>query len=1034
MPFKKTEKGVVWENPGRIDPKDFLLRLKEDKKTPAVPESIQTHLSHLIQSAINSSDRLQESNVQVRQSISSIVQKGIQPVDIIIPVFNGVHVLRTCLDSIVQRTKWPHKITIVDDASSDPYTKKYLDQIPNTLATVLTQKKNKGFAASVNKGIRNTTNPYVCILNSDVIVTEGWLTKQILALESDERNMITNPCTNNTALINVPMQENFSYLEMNAALEQLSSRRYPEIMPTGFCFTLKRKLIDAIGPFDEGFAHGYGEETSFWMATISRVNDGEYSKWRAVLTDDAYLFHERGSSFSSLGNEKHLSLRQIGSSRFHTIWPGFKQWQKSFDVEEIMNPLRKKIPLGYKNQDSPYNISFVVHSTGISGGMAVITDIVNEFVERGINVNLSLIKRKRDSKAPSIGNLRVAPTIFNSYADFVKNFKDRVFSKGIIVASTAELVPPVWELEGDYKKVLFAQSYDLELVENLEEETKEVLKKIYKEVPYIITGSSWIDKKIQSTYKRNTLGFVRPGINQDLFHFGDRNRGDDRPTVLFSINNSYPFKGANRGIKVAKALVDICKRNNKEIRILAYGPISVASCPEIIGLGTVSQTYLSKLLTTEVDIFCDPSLIHSYGLPGLEALACGVTPAVWDNKGIHEYASEKEAIILPQNAPSGAMASKIYDELFIPTKTELKSIQRRSGCVEDFIDKIETEFKLKQRRKTVNIITPHLRKHGGPTTILKTAELLQKSGHDVWLYTIYPDINLEVIRDTKVPIHVDWQNLRPSDVLITNSDNEHNKNFSSTSKAKKKIMLKLSHNARFQKLEDTSLTYKWDNIITSSSWLKEACEKPLVDQGWTHPPAKATRVGWYHYSHEIFSAPPNMRTYGSLDSTMKIGFLAHHHKLKGTNEALFALKKIKEKFQDKVEIIAIGEWPQFAKIKPPWVQYALSPSRKKLAEIMRNLDIWLTSSHTEGLGRMTLEAMSSSCAIVMTDTGAEFANPGHNCLIAGRGNSGQMAKHVNTLIEDPELFSRLVKNSYETACKYADSKEYLDRLNEVICE
>ena len=1025
MPF--TDEGK-WVNPGKIKARQFIQELEQKtKKTVEIPSSIRKHFDTVFEKLTDETG-ISSLNSRMIKSLQTILEKGIQPVDIVLPVYNGLHVLKLCVDSVLSRTSWPFHLTIIDDASPDPAIKAYLETLKDNRISVIYQKKNKGFAATVNKGIRSTSNPYVCILNSDVIVTKNWMIKMIFALENDPRNMIVNPVTNNTALINVPMQENFSYLDMNEALEKTSTKQYPTIMPTGFCLLLDRILVDCVGPLDEGFT-SYGEDTDLWMKAISNVESGEYKKWRAVLADDTYIFHERSSSFSEFGSENHMSTRKKGSERFHALWPGFSQWQKTFNINEIMQPLRETLPSFPKR--SPYNVSFITHSTAISGGMAVISDIVNELIERRINVNVSVIKRKADSNTPIFHNLRMAPTVFESYKDFIENFSERVFSKGTLIAATGELISPILDIKGDYKRLVFAQSDDLFLVQDSEEIIKQI-EDNYKNIDNIISGSEWLDKKLRTHFNRKTLGFIRPGIDPDLFHPRDRSKGDERPTVLFSLLKTYKFKGYDRGVKVAKQLLELCKRNNKEIRILAYGILNDFDCPEIIGLGGVSQPQLAKLLSTEVDVFCDPSYIHSYGLTSLEALACGATPICWDNKGIREYTDSTNSIILPEAANSEMVSEKIYDYLFTNKEkfTPPKNIQIRKDGVNKFISILESYVGHRNDLKEIAIITPHLRKHGGPTTILHMAEQLYKQGHGVKLYTIYPDINPEVIKDTPVPIRVDWKNISPCDVLLTNSDNEHNQFFSEYKDVKRKVLLKLSHNERFYELENNSLNMKWDNIITSTKWLKDACENPL--EGWAHPPQNATRVGWYHYAHETFSCPPNARTYGTLQTRMTLAFLAHQHPLKGTTEAMRAMMAIKQKYKDSVNIVAVGEWPGFSKIRPPWVQYLFSPNRKTLAEFLKTVDIWLTASYTEGLGRMGLEAMSASCGVVLTDTGVEYAVDGKNCLINGTGNTTTMVLNMNKLITDRDLYSDIVKNAYDTACQYADPTNYIENLNKVI--
>lgn len=1041
MPFKNTKSGItVWhdsDNSHFEANKNKLFETTKSKDEITLPSVIQNQLSSLMESTLQGAQRLANSNNSRAKSLNAVVRSGIQPVDIVLPVYGSLHVVKPCIEAVLSRTYWPFNLIIVDDCSPDNKTKSWIEDIAKEHDNIvaLFNTKNKGFAATVNKGISHGENPYVCILNSDVLVTDSWLTKMVLALEADPRNKIVNPMTNNTALINVPMQEGASYLDMNRALEMTSSHLYPEIMPTGFCFMFERSLLNDIGMFDEGF-ESYGEETDLWMRVVSHVEQGEYLRWRAVLADDTYLFHERGTSFSSLGDIKHNAKRQAGSARFHAIWPGFKQWQKNFDVERVMAPYRKGLPdRSLKLENSPYNIAFVVYSTAFCGGMNFIADVVNEMNERGINAKVVLIKRPQNSnKIPVLSELRSCPIVFDSPEQFENEFSEKVFSKGVVVAATGELIPTVNNLctkpDTQFQSVLLAQSDDPAL--SPDPEQKRTLKENYKKINYIIAGSEWLEKTINS-YGGNCIGYFHPGVNSDLFYHRNREDGDERPTILFILMKNYFFKGYDRGLAVARDLLALCKRNNTNVRIMALGPVNIPECPDIIGLGNISQSQLASLLGTEIDYLVDPSHIHSYGLPALEALTSGVVPITWENKGIREYADDKSAIIIPNDMPSSAVANHIWNKITLPpdSKWPYKQHDRKDG-VNKVITLLEERLALNSPKRSISIITPHLRKNGGPTTILNMANLLQKRGHDVRLYSVYPDINPEIADMSEVPISVDWKNIKQSDILISNSDNDRNNFFASYSKVNKKIMLKLSHNPRFQSLEDESLKLPWDAIMTSTEWLKNACEKPLVDAGWTHDSKKATRVGWYHYGHETFSTPPNMRKYGSLSGKIKLAFLAHNHPLKGTNEALKAMQFIKQKYKDRVEIYAVGESPEFAKKRPSWIAYLFTPNRDQMAEFMSQIDIWVSASHSEGLGRMALEAMSSSCAVVMSDTGAEFAEDGKNCLVAGRGNISQIVKHVDKLITEPELFSQIVKNGYETACKYADPTEHIENIEKVI--
>ncbi len=1038
MPF---DKAGNWIPKTKKESLNFVYELDEEIKE--VPKPIQDQLNELGKLVLEGNSSLVKSNKNKAKSFQSILSKGAQPVDIIVPVYGGLQVLVHCITSVLLRTRWPFKLIIVDDCSPDMATKAWLKtwRDANTDHTVLFNKKNRGFAATVNRGIESGDSPYICVLNSDVIVTDNWLFKMVLALEADEKNKIVNPCTNNTALINVDLQPGYDYQDMNRAFELLSSHEYPEVMPTGFCFMMERDLVNQIGTFDEGYV-SYGEETDFWMRTITRIVNGEVSNWKAVLADDTYLFHERGSSFNVFTAEEHMGYRKAGAARFHSIWPSFKQWNQTFDMTKTLQKLRMPIADAIIKKKNPkYSVCFVVYSTEQGcGGMKVIADIVNYLNEVGVEAKVVHIRRNPSLKSPPLSSLRSGPIIFEGVDDFIHNFRTRVFESGVVVAATGELMSAVAAIthnDPHLKLLHFSQSDDVSISPTKEQ--SKAIAEANKLSEYTITNSKWVAEKMAKSVKVD--GYMSVGYDDLLFYPRDRADGDERPTVLISLGNTvYPFKGNDRGIDMCRALHKLCRENKKEIRILACGVDSVANAPFIVGLGLLTQTRFATLLGSEVDIYCDPTKNHSYGLPSLEAMASGVVPVCWNNKGINEYATnELDAIILPNKTDSSVLAERLYNLLYNEPKryeglrTEgLKTAThfKRMKGVRDFVHIMETTMKLRTEPKTIAIVTPHLRKYGGPTTIMTTANMLKESGHDVALYTIYTDISPDIQKQCQVPLRVDWKDIPPCDLLIVNSDNEHTKLFSEMSHIKKKVLLKLSHNKRFQALESNALNIKWDAIATSTSWLKEACEK--VTDGWEYETQQATRIGWYHYSHDIFNTTADRRRFGDKDLGITIGTLIHNHPLKGSKDALDTMAALIQKYPGKLQMVGVGEVPEFGKNKPPWLNYVLNPSRSEMAQVMRQVDIWLIASYTEGLGRMTLEAMSSGCAVVSTDTGAEFLKDGENCLLVPAGNVNELTKAVERLYLDFNFKEQLIEKSYETAVNAADPTQYTANWNKLI--
>src|SRR5258706_2155939 len=85
-----------------------------------------------------------------------LFEKSVKPdesVNIVIPVYNSVHLVEDCIKSVLDNTNWPYHLTIVDDAS-DQFTHNRLERWADLFEgkiTLITNKKNKGFAATVNR-------------------------------------------------------------------------------------------------------------------------------------------------------------------------------------------------------------------------------------------------------------------------------------------------------------------------------------------------------------------------------------------------------------------------------------------------------------------------------------------------------------------------------------------------------------------------------------------------------------------------------------------------------------------------------------------------------------------------------------------------------------------------------------------------------------------------------------------------------------------------------------------------------------------
>lgn len=260
---------------------------------------------------------------------------------IIVPVFNAFEFLVPCLDSLERTIPADTSIVFVDDASTDIRIKPLLQawvKKSGRYRNLITNRQNKGFVAAANIGMR-WANSDVVLLNSDTVVTEGWLQRLADCMASDASIATATPWSNNGEIVSIPgfCLANVPPVEPDVFATVIAScgkPTYPN-MPTavGFCMAISLHAIKQVGLFDEAtFGRGYGEENDFCQRA-------EKAGLRNVLCDDAYVVHHGGASFAPLG----LKPGEESMQRLLGRHPDYRQKVAEFIAADPLATRRQEI-------------------------------------------------------------------------------------------------------------------------------------------------------------------------------------------------------------------------------------------------------------------------------------------------------------------------------------------------------------------------------------------------------------------------------------------------------------------------------------------------------------------------------------------------------------------------------------------------------------------------------------------------------------------------------------------------------------------
>ena len=114
-------------------------------------------------------------------------------VSIIIPVYNTEKYLRECLDSVLNQSLTDIEVLCVNDASPDSsldILNEYAAKDPRV--TVINSETNNGLACARDLGLRQVTGKWVKFVDSDDLLPEGTLERQVKAAEAGDVDILVH--------------------------------------------------------------------------------------------------------------------------------------------------------------------------------------------------------------------------------------------------------------------------------------------------------------------------------------------------------------------------------------------------------------------------------------------------------------------------------------------------------------------------------------------------------------------------------------------------------------------------------------------------------------------------------------------------------------------------------------------------------------------------------------------------------------------------------------------------------------------------
>jgi GT2 family glycosyltransferase len=105
-----------------------------------------------------------------------------QLASVIVPTFNGAHLLPACLDSLATQSYPKVEVIVADGASTDATAELLARRYPSV--RLLRLDRNLGFTGNVNAGLRAARGDTLCLLNNDAQADPDWVAACVESLQA----------------------------------------------------------------------------------------------------------------------------------------------------------------------------------------------------------------------------------------------------------------------------------------------------------------------------------------------------------------------------------------------------------------------------------------------------------------------------------------------------------------------------------------------------------------------------------------------------------------------------------------------------------------------------------------------------------------------------------------------------------------------------------------------------------------------------------------------------------------------------------
>lgn len=299
-------------------------------------------------------------------------------------------------------------------------------------------------------------------------------------------------------------------------------------------------------------------------------------------------------------------------------------------------------------------IVFLLPSIKTGGGNRMVIELSNELVNKGINVDIVYSNNTHDTNTfkmnKKIGLVPIGKPSNNKFIKIINLIKTYYYVNKNYYKNNIILTDPIMSILCNFIKhnfvYRFIQADDYVIYDDLLLLKSTILLKIYKSLTKFSYNYTHINYLFNSKYtydqfckisslKDIEYKLIHPAISHESFYYDRLLNKNDINICL--VARKHPWKGFKDFVDIfhSRKIVEYVKN----IYIISHDDLSIFDLNGMIQITPEKDEDIRKYMN-QSEIFISTSWWEGFGLPPLEAMACGCATIISRSGGVNEYAKD----------------------------------------------------------------------------------------------------------------------------------------------------------------------------------------------------------------------------------------------------------------------------------------------------------------------------------------------------------------------------------------------------------